>query len=162
MRSTGSRRRKSRLRDESGQALIEFAFVLLMMVVLIVALVDFARVFLQYQVVTDAAREGARQAVIADGPAPDSVYTLVLNALAVGGIDTGSAAGAPVDSCAHPTTSVAAVTVYECRWDSGTAGEEVRVGIAVPYEFALLGPFIGWTTGERQITLKTSISMRNE
>ncbi len=159
---TPRRRRwpRTRLRSESGQALIEFAFVLIMMIMLILGLVDFARVFLQFQVVTDAAREGARQAVLSGGPAPDSIASVVRTALAVGGVDvTGIST---VASCAHPTGSVTNATVYSCRWDSGTSGDEVRVGIAVPFEFSLIGPFIGWATGQQNITLRSSISMRNE
>jgi Flp pilus assembly protein TadG len=155
-------RRVGRLRDESGQALIEFSAVLLMMILLIVALVDFARVFMQYQVVTDAAREGARRAVVYDDPpiTANAITAVVLDALSVGGIDVSGAT--TTDQCAAPTASVSTVTVYSCNWNTTTTGEEVRVGIAVPYEFALLGPFIGWTTGQREITLRTSISMRNE
>jgi Flp pilus assembly protein TadG len=154
-------RRLGRLRDESGQALIEFSVVLLMMVLLIVALVDFARVFMQYQVVTDAAREGARRAVVMEEPQPTpaEITAVVLDALSGGGIDVSGAT--TTEQCTPPSGSVSAVAVYSCDW-AGVTGTEARVGIAVPYEFALLGPFIGWTTGERQITLRTSIAMRNE
>jgi Flp pilus assembly protein TadG len=149
------------LSDEAGQALVEFAFVLMMMIVLILGLVDFARVFLQYQVLTDVAREGARRAVVADATwVPDSIYGGILNSLQVGGINTTGAAR--TNSCAAPDASVSVVTVYECRWDSTTTGDSVRVGIAVPFEFAMVGPFIGWATGDRTITLRTSFFMRNE
>lgn len=163
MRVTGRYRGAFRvLRNESGQALIEFSVVLIWMILLIVAAVDFSRVFLQYQVVTDAAREGARQAAVFEDPAisSDSITNLVLNSLSTGGIDVGGAT--TTEDCAHPTGSVTTVTIYSCGWGSVTSGTEVRVGIAVPYEFALLGPFIGWSTGDRKITLRTSISMRNE
>lgn len=151
-----------RFRDESGQALIEFAFVIIMLLVMVVAVVDFARVFLQYQVVTDAAREGARQAVVFEDPplTADSITTVVLSALSLGGVDVSS--WTRTEDCERPSGSVEVVTLYSCRWESSTSGDEVRVGIAVPYEFSILGPFIGWTTGDRRITLRTSIAMRNE
>jgi Flp pilus assembly protein TadG len=154
-------RRGGRLRDETGQALIEFSMVLMMMILLIVALVDFARVFMQFQVVTDAAREGARQAVLADPlVTSDSVSAVVLSALSTAGIDLAGASTS--ENCAYPAAGATTVNVYSCNWGSTVSGQEVRVGIAVPYEFALLGTFIGWTTGDRKVTLRTSISMRNE
>ena len=150
--------------DEAGQALVEFAFVLMMMIVLILGLVDFARVFLQYQVITDTAREGARRAVVNDAnwADPNTVYNGILTSLQVGGIDVTGAARVGPAHCGGPDASVSVVTVYECRWDSGLTGDSVRVGIAVPFEFAIVGPFIGWATGDRTITLRTSFFMRNE
>ena len=144
-------------RDEAGQALVEFAFVLMMMIVLILGLVDFARVFLQYQVITDTAREGARRAVVNDAnwADPNTVYNGILTSLQVGGIDVTGAAG-PKDMGAVMKAAMPVV------WDSGLTGDSVRVGIAVPFEFAIVGPFIGWATGDRTITLRTSFFMRNE
>lgn len=142
---------------------MEFAFVLIMMVIMILGLVDFARLFLQYQLITDAAREGARKAVVAN-PAWDSamIYDEIKDFLAVGGIDVLSAE--PVEEtppCSAPSGTVNEVRIYKCNWD-GATGTVASVGIAVPFDFTLLGPFIGWATGDRTITLRTWFSMRNE
>lgn len=158
LRSMG--RHSRRLRDESGQALVEFAFVLIMMITLFVGMVDFARVFLQYQVITDAAREAARKAVVNDAKYQGQsalIFSEINSFLAASGIDTD---GAVLGACTSPG-SVPVVTVSECDWD-GATGITASVGIAVPYEFALVGPFIGWATGDRTITLRTWFSMRNE
>jgi Flp pilus assembly protein TadG len=151
-----------RLRDEAGQALVEFAFVMMMMLVLILGLIDFARVFLQFQVVTDAAREGARNAVIARVPpmTEAEISAIIENALRVGGIDVTGAE--TIEDCARPSGSVDHVTIYSCDWESTDNGAVIRVGIAVPYEFAIVGPFIGMATGSRYITLRSSIAMRSE
>ena len=154
--------RKTAAGDEAGQALVEFAFVLMMMIVLILGLVDFARVFLQYQVMTDTAREGARRAVVNDTTWDSNVevYTGILNSLEAGGISTVDAVP-EYDWCAPPEASVSVVKVYGCGWD-GATGETAQVSIAVPFDFAIVGPFIGWATGDRKITLRTSFFMRNE
>lgn len=47
-------------RTDAGQALVEFALVLPVMLLLLFALVDFGRGFYTWLVVTNAAREGAR------------------------------------------------------------------------------------------------------
>ncbi len=155
------RRRGGRLGDESGQALVEFAFVLIMMLALILGLIDFARLFLQYQVMTDAAREGARKAVVAN-PAWNTatIFSEMTDFLAISGINT-TGATLEADTCSAPSGSVASVTVYSCNWD-GPTGTVANVGVAIPFEFSIVGPFIGWATGDRTITLRTWFSMRNE
>jgi hypothetical protein len=36
------------------------------------------------------------------------------------------------------------------------------VNISYPFVFRFLKPFMGWTTGQASITLKTSVVMRHE
>lgn len=49
---------------QRGQALVELAIVLPILLLLIMAIIDFGRVFHGYLAVTTAAREGARQAAL--------------------------------------------------------------------------------------------------
>ena len=58
LRTTGLKR------DERGQALVEFALILPIILLLVVGMLEFARAWNLHQVMTDAAREGARRAVI--------------------------------------------------------------------------------------------------
>ena len=60
-RTTWIRTRHSR-RGESGQAFIEFAFVSLMMIVMLFALIDFGRVIYERQVMVNLTREGSNLA----------------------------------------------------------------------------------------------------
>lgn len=54
-----------RVRDsEHGQSLVEFSMILPIFLILVFALVDFGRGFYTWQVVTNAAREGARAAAV--------------------------------------------------------------------------------------------------
>ncbi len=51
-------------RTDRGAALVEFALVLPLLLVIIGGIVDFGFLFQRYEVVTNAAREGARLAVL--------------------------------------------------------------------------------------------------
>ena len=54
--------RRKRRPGERGAALVEFALVLPLLLVVIAGIVDFAFLFQRYEVITNAAREGARLA----------------------------------------------------------------------------------------------------
>ena len=47
--------------SERGQSLVEFTMILPILLILLFALVDFGRAFYTWMLVTNAAREGARQ-----------------------------------------------------------------------------------------------------
>jgi len=53
-----------RFRDDQAAQLVEFALVLPMLLLLILGIAEFGFIFQQYEVVTNAAREGARMAVL--------------------------------------------------------------------------------------------------
>ena len=58
------RRARRRLGDARGAELVEFALILPLLLILIAGIVDFALMFQAYEVVTNAAREGARVRVL--------------------------------------------------------------------------------------------------
>lgn len=51
-------------RDQRGQAMVELALVLPILLVLFMVVVEFGRVFHAYLIITNASREGARIAVV--------------------------------------------------------------------------------------------------
>jgi Flp pilus assembly protein TadG len=67
--NTGMRRRRERQR---GQALVEFALVLPLFLLLLLGIVQFGTVFRDYIALTDATRVGARQAAVARSIQPES------------------------------------------------------------------------------------------
>lgn len=140
MNRTPGRRRESR----RGQALVEFALVLPILLIMILGVVEFARAWNTQQVLTDAARESLRNSVVAN-PAftYDDMLGLINNALARASLDP----------------EKAQVTVD--GWKAGT-GTPARVQIDYQYEFGFFGPFLDWSTGGRQLALSTSFVMRNE
>ena len=130
--------------DRSGQAMVEFALVMPVLLILVVGIVEFGRAWNVQQVMTDAAREGARKAAVWDESVVEAdVRNTIMRALATSSIDT------------------AAATVTYTGWNGGT-NDPVTVSIAVPYRFTFFGPLIGWATGKSNITLATSFTMRNE
>ena len=155
---------------EAGQSLLEFAFVLPMLLILIIGMVEFARLYQHYQTITDAAREGARLGVIAaeDHDAADKpalVFGVIRDALSRNGVDVTGATEQNVlkDACAPPSGSTSVVQIYLCGvGPPAERGEPATVVIRAPYEFQFLSPFIGWATGERTLTLATSTVMRTE
>jgi Flp pilus assembly protein TadG len=138
-----------RLRDEdSGQALVEFALIVPFLLLFLVGIIEFGRGWNLHQVVTDAAREAARTAVIHDLTIdPDSVERVARNALGRAGINPDS-----------PGVEVKLTPLASFH----STGQPISVAISVPYRLAFFGALKGWTTGESTVTLRTTFTMRNE
>ncbi|HET9252934.1 MAG TPA: TadE/TadG family type IV pilus assembly protein [Candidatus Eisenbacteria bacterium] len=81
----GRRNQRPAPHPESGVALIEFAFVLPILLVLAMGMLDFGRAFHTKSLLDQAAREGARVAVVTT-PDLDIVQNRVSAVLASGGI----------------------------------------------------------------------------
>jgi Flp pilus assembly pilin Flp len=78
--------------DERGQALVEFALIVPFLLLFLVGIIEFGRGWNLHQVVTDAAREAARTAVIHDIDIDqDSVIRVAKNALGRSGINPANA-----------------------------------------------------------------------
>lgn len=140
------RRSPNWIRAEEGQALVEFALVTPLLLMLIVGIIEFGRAWNMSQVITDATRQGARTAaILSDDPeVADSVRLVTRRALAAGNID--------------PDATGVLITLVN---DAGSA----RVDVAVPYNFGVFGPvmrYAGETFGADNITLRSSAVMRNE
>jgi Flp pilus assembly protein TadG len=74
----------ARRASERGAALVEFAMILPLLLVVIAGVVDFGLAFQRYEVVTNAAREGARLAVLPGGYTEDQVKARVREYIRVG------------------------------------------------------------------------------
>ena len=137
--------RRSRWHGSSGQALAEVAIALPILLLMLVGIFEFARAYQIQQVVVNAAREGARQAVL-QGVDSDSA-TIIVNSYLTGGTITG-----------------ATVTIT----DTGNTGDPTTVQVSVPYSFTLIGPIIRLATGNSgasgpgDITLSSQATMRHE
>jgi Flp pilus assembly protein TadG len=124
--------------------MVEFALVLPLLLVLVFGIFEFGRAWNAYQVMTDAAREGARNMVVADPfVTQDSVTRTIKRALARASLDTTTA------------------TITLAGWRAGM-GAPVTVAISYPYNFSIVGPLLKWTTSQSSITLRTTFVMRNE
>jgi Flp pilus assembly protein TadG len=61
--------------NSSGQALVEMAFILPLLFLLVLGIFEFGRLMYTKNTLTHAARAGARTAVVTDNLAPDTPYT---------------------------------------------------------------------------------------
>jgi Flp pilus assembly protein TadG len=122
---THSQRASRTRHPEKGQSLVEAAIILPILLLLLAIVVDAARAFEAYIVLTNAAREGARYASLEPSPSFPEIRTLVqddvvgsgTNITHMGGFDVGN-----VD--VFTTTQVVTVTVnYDFPlWFGGILG----------------------------------------
>jgi Flp pilus assembly protein TadG len=133
--------RKLWRRDE-GQALAEFALILPLLLLLVAGIIEFGRAWNIKQAVTDAAREGARYAVVQDDAVPDSfaVKTKIEERLALASIETSTIS-------------------FSGPWR--TAGE-MTVTVSTQYRMGFVGVLMQWLGGSSTITIATQATMRNE
>ena len=139
-----TRRRALWRRSEDGQALVEFALVVPVLLLLIVGLAEFSRAWNTKQVLTDTAREALRSSVVSN---PDFTYDAML-----GLIDQ-----ALIRASLDPDRAEVSVE----GWKTGT-GTPARIRIDYRYELGFFGFLAGWATGDRELALSTSFVMRNE
>lgn len=135
--------------DERGQALAEFALIMPMLFLLIAGILGFGRAYSLQQVVVDAAREGARAAVVQNTATADSATGVT----AVKHIINTRLKNAAVD------TTTATITLAG-KWRS--TGDSMHVFVNVPYSLPLLSVLMNWATGSPNFNLHSTTTMRNE
>jgi len=162
LRSTESRRHSNRSRtagrtrglaSDRGQALVEAALVLPLLLLLSVGIFEFGRAYQTYQVLTNAAREGARLAILPDSTTAD-VQSRVVAYMQSGALDNYSRATVSVNQ--NATMSAGATT----------ASASV-VTVSYPFSFMVLNPIArlvvsGSALGNAPLTIGASAEMRNE
>jgi Flp pilus assembly protein TadG len=84
----------SRIRGESGQSIVEFAIILPLVVVVILALADFGRALFMYLEAEHAASDAARLAAVDYAPASGTLQNYLQQALTFGELGSGSGGGA--------------------------------------------------------------------
>ena len=141
-----------RLRNQRGAALIETAITIPMVLLVSVAIFEFGRAYQTWQVLTNAAREGARVSILADST-DGQVTTAVRNYMTSGRL-TG-AASAPV-------------VVERAVAFGGTPGTTAsRITINYPFNFMVLNPVArlvqaSSSLGQGTLTMTAVALMRNE
>lgn len=131
------RRLRSLGRESRGQALLEFALLLPLLLLLVLGIVEFGRAWNLTQVISDATREGARRAVIAD---PTITEQSVRDQIAY-----------RLNNAGVPTSAIT-ITIAPA-WRTGFSQ---TVTTEVPYRFMF------FSTALSPITLKSSFTMRME
>lgn len=129
---------------------MEFALVVVMLLLLVVGIVEFGRAWNLYQVLSNASREGARLASLPAGfTTSGDVINRVNNYLATANVDS----------------QKASITVGGAGVDGGT-GTQVSVTVSYPYQFLYVGPVIrllnSSATAGADVTIQAQCVMRNE
>ena len=141
-----SRQSRKTTRDERGSELIEFALVFPLLLMVVLAIVDFGFLFQRYEVLTNAAREGARVAVL-NGYSTTDIQNRVQSYATAGGL--------PV----APTVSItnSSITAGATTWPAKT------VSVFYPHQYLFLGGIAGWFGGSfTSVTLTAASTMRTE
>jgi Flp pilus assembly protein TadG len=141
-----------RLKSERGTALLETALTLPLILLVSVSIFEFGRAYQMEQVLTNAAREGARVAVL-PGMDTSTVQTRVRAYLNSGQVPNAS-------------TASVVVTAVNIPMGAGTV-PGTKVTVNYPFSFMVLNPVAnlvvkGTATGKAPITMTASSEMRNE
>lgn len=158
--------------SQRGATIVEAAVTSLVLFMLLLAVIDFGRAFNMYQVMTDAAREGARYAVAPlpgnppAYPGPSQVASYVCNYLQSGHVQPDTSATCGLSSGAGPACSTwpgsslptsvgpGVYVLQGCpETVNGIATSYTEVDIKAPFKFWML-PFT--------VNMTTRAAMRNE
>jgi Flp pilus assembly protein TadG len=131
---------RSYRRQRRAAAAVEFAIVAPVFFLLILGMIEYGRMVMVQQVITNASREGARQAVL-DGATAPEISAVVNDYLA-----SGSISGATVTVAPNPPTSAG-------------FGDPVTVAVSIPFSQVSWLPSPMYLGGK---TLTASTVMRRE
>jgi Flp pilus assembly protein TadG len=141
---------RTRIRNERGAALLETAITIPIILLISVGIFEFGRAYQTWQVLTNAAREGARVAIIM-GNSDDQVRSVVKNYMSGGrltGVDTAS------------------IGVVRNEAVNGWASGGARITIDYPFNFIVLNGVARLvrrdSTAGQPLTMQSVALMRNE
>ena len=146
-------RRRAGLAGVRGQALLETALILPLILLVSVSIFEFGRAYQTLQVLTNAAREGARLAILPSST-PSDVQSRVTAYLQAGQLANSNNATVSVNQ--NVSISIGATTAAASL-----------VTVNYPFSFMVLNPVAklvvnGSTLGGAPLTLTASAEMRNE
>jgi Flp pilus assembly protein TadG len=143
-----TRRGRRRGGDDTGAELIELAIVLPILLVVFAAIVDFGMLFQRYEVITNAAREGARIGVLPDYDDADVIDRVE----------------AYFDATGLDSTAATITPTCETMTIGGEDIDVVKVLVQYPSDFAVLGPIVGLVGGApfASLNLRAGSTMRFE
>ena len=137
---------------ERGAAIIETALTLPLILLVSVGIFEFGRAFETWQVMTNAAREGARVAVLPN-PTAGAADARVRAYLQLGGLNYDQSVGV-------------AVTPVQVSLGAAGNASASRVTVTYPFSFMVLQPVarlvVRNSTAGGAITLTAAATMRNE
>jgi Flp pilus assembly protein TadG len=146
------RRHHRRLSDARGSVLLEMAMTLPLLLLVAVAIFELGRAYQTQQILTNAAREGARMAVLPDSSV-SNIQTRVHEYLEMGQLS-------------HPDAATVDVTTNATIAMGASAVSASVVTVTYPFQFTVLGPVARLVSASSTIpgaiTLTAASEMRNE
>ena len=147
-----TRTQKRAVRSERGSVLLEMAMTLPLLLLVSVAIFELGRAYQTQQILTNAAREGARMAVLPDASTPN-IETRVRQYMEMGQLS--NVASATVD----------VTTTAQFPMGAATVSASI-VTVNYPFQFTVLGPVARLVSSSSNIpgaiTLTAASEMRNE
>jgi Flp pilus assembly protein TadG len=131
------------LKREEGAALVEFALLLPLLMMILFGIIEFGLVLYNQEVITNATREGARFGIVIGAPRPTTgqIEGVVDGYLTSAGLNAGNA-----------TVNVAGA--------QGASGNDLTVSVTYPYTFLVLSNFVAGLGGN--LTLNATSVMKLE
>ena len=133
-----------RITNQKGAALVEFAIVLPLLLVLVFGMIEFSIMFYDKAVITNASREGARTGIVYDFP----------NRVTMGQIEDA------VEEYARGRLISFGGANPEPETDSNeciNAGDSLTVNVSYEYSYLVLPSFITSLTGPLDLTAVTTM-----
>ena len=136
---------RSVIKNEDGAALVEFAVVLPLLVILLVGMMEFGLLLYNQHVITNASREGARYGIVArsDRRTPEEIELVVEAYCGERMVTFGD--GAPETEVDPEDTSGA------------TFGNDLTVTVTFHYDFLVLPNFVGALVGGTDLQAQTTM-----
>jgi Flp pilus assembly protein TadG len=131
--------------NRRGAAVVEFAIVAPLFILLVFGMIEYGRMVMVQQVLTNASREAARKAVL-DGANATTIKTDTVSYLTGGGVKN---------------VSTSAITINPTNPASAAAGAPVTVTISVPFSSQSWLPATMFP-GAKSKTLTATAVMRRE
>lgn len=143
---------RRRLKSERGVALLETALTLPLLLMVAVSIFEFGKAYQTWQVLTNAAREGARVAVLPNAAAGASAARVQAY------LRSGQLSGWAAATTQQTTVSI--------EIGGGVSAPASQVTVTYPFAFAVLQPvaqlLVNGSTVGAPLTMTASVVMRNE
>ena len=144
---------------DKGAELVEFALIFPLLLLTVMGIIDTGFLFQRYEVLTNAAREGARVAILPEYP-DTSVTARVRTYLKNGGLPASI-----VDDTTKTKVLITATTIPVDAAGTVTASA-ARIVVEYPFEFMVLQPVaqlvVNGSTAGAPFTMRMTTIMRNE
>jgi Flp pilus assembly protein TadG len=131
--------------NRDGQALLEFAIILPVLLAILLGIVEFGLILYNQHVITNASREGARYGIVSRSPRRSiAEIEAVVNAYCADNLITFGSGTPAISVDPDPSTN----PVF---------GTDLTVEVTFPYDFLVLPNFVGTLAGVQNLRAHTTM-----